>query len=417
MSRNSQLIRQPVVLLLCFTLGRPFVTHAIQHTGQHSKATAESSELAQAQALLQQGRTADAKSSVLGYLRLHPSSVEAYNLLGIICGTAHDYEGALDAFQRALKLNPSSTKSHNNLANLYAAAGKFDLAEKEFRKNLALAPSVSEAKYSLALLLMSGGKAAAAIPLLQHVSPATVESRMNLVHAYLRAGRTSEGLKLAETLSAQEPRDLQRHFTLGVLLAEEKQYKPAELELEKADALKPETFEILHNLGQVYLRANDYAKAELVLNRALKAKPDSAQTMYLLAQALNDESRPVDALDLLVRAHKLAPDNPDIIFLMARVSMGQNFYEDAIPLLESGLKLAPERAELRAALGESYFMSGKAEKAIDEIKKLIVLEPSARSYTFMGLSYRHLGRFDEVFRRRIEARSKQCSLSFQYRLH
>jgi len=219
---------------------------------------------------------------------------------------------------------------------------------------------------------------------------------MNLVHAYLRAGRTSEGLKLAETLSAQEPRDLQRHFTLGVLLAEEKQYKPAELELEKADALKPETFEILHNLGQVYLRANDYAKAELVLNRALKAKPDSAQTMYLLAQALNDESRPVDALDLLVRAHKLAPDNPDIIFLMARVSMGQNFYEDAIPLLESGLKLAPERAELRAALGESYFMSGKAEKAIDEFKKLIVLEPSARSYTFMGLSYRHLGRFDEA---------------------
>src|SRR5437667_5891575 len=76
--------------------------------------------------------------------------------------------------------------------------------------------------------------------------------------------------------------------------------------------------------------------------------------------------------------------------------MSENYYDDAIPLLESGLQTSPERADLRAALGESYFMSGKAEKAIDEFKKLIEVDPSARSYTFMGLSYRHLGRFDEA---------------------
>src|SRR5205807_6381045 len=109
-----------------------------------------------------------------------------------------------------------------------------------------------------------------------------------------------------------------------------------------------------------------------------------------------DQSRPVDALDLLIRAHKLAPQNTDIIFLLARVSMSQNYFEDAIPLLEAGLKIAPGRPDLRAALGESYFMSGKAEKAIEEFKELIELEPSARSYAFMGLSQRHLGRFDEA---------------------
>ena len=41
-------------------------------------------------------------------------------------------------------------------------------------------------------------------------------------------------------------------------------------------------------------------------------------------------------------------------------------------------------------------MSGKAEKAIEEFKTLIKVDPSARSYAFMGLSYRHLGRFDEA---------------------
>ena len=43
-------------------------------------------------------------------------------------------------------------------------------------------------------------------------------------------------------------------------------------------------------------------------------------------------------------------------------------------------------------------MSGKAERAIDEFKSLIALDPSARSYVFMGLSYRHLGRFDEAMK-------------------
>src|SRR5437667_911314 len=60
------------------------------------------------------------------------------------------------------------------------------------------------------------------------------------------------------------------------------------------------------------------------------------------------------------------------------------------------MKYEPQRVVLYAALDESYFMSGKAERAIEEFKTLLQLDPSPRSYTFMGLSYRHLGRFDEA---------------------
>jgi tetratricopeptide (TPR) repeat protein len=81
---------------------------------------------------------------------------------------------------------------------------------------------------------------------------------------------------------------------------------------------------------------------------------------------------------------------------MAQVSISQNYFEDAIPLLESGLKIAPLRPDLLATLGESYFMSGKTERAIEEFKKLIEVDPSARSYAYLGLSYRDLGRFDEA---------------------
>jgi tetratricopeptide (TPR) repeat protein len=354
------------------------------------------SQFGEAQDLIGQGRLDEAKEKIQEQLKQNPVSVEGLNLLGIVCSSQKDYPAALDAFEHALKLDSKSTKTRNNLANFYVAERRPDLAEKEFRNILTLAPANRDANYNLGLLLLAKGTPAAALPYLERVRPQDIETRFNLVRAFLQAGRTAEGLKTATGLSVEKKDDVQLHFTLGVLLATEKQYNSAQLELEKANALQPETFEILYNLGQIYLRSAEYAKAELVLTRALKLKPESPETLYLMAQVYSDQARPVDALDLLVRAHKFAPQNTDIIFLMARVSMTQNYYEDAIPLLESGLKIDPQRADLRAALGESYFMSGKAEKAIDEFKKLIEVDPSARSYAFMGLSYRHLGRFDEA---------------------
>jgi tetratricopeptide (TPR) repeat protein len=224
------------------------------------------------------------------------------------------------------------------------------------------------------------------------------EKALIRIRAYLENNRMVEALRLATKLSAEKKDDVQLHFSLGVLLASEKQYKAAQLELEKANALQSGTFEILFNLGQASLRNGDNPNAELALTRALKLKPKSPETQYLLAQVYTNESRPLDALDVLVRANKLAPENPDILYLMAQISISQKYYEDAIPLLERGLHIAPGRSDLREALGESYFKSGKFDKSIEEFKKLIEVERSVRAYSFLGLSHTYLGRFDEAKR-------------------
>ena len=362
----------------------------------HTTPSAAAPELVQAQQLIQAGQLEQARALIETQLKVDPSNVEGNNLLGIIETNEKNYSQAEQAFQQALRASPDSKTTHNNLGNVYVAEQKFDLAEQEFRAVLKSAPADRDANYNLGLLLLAKGSPSSAIAHFQRVRPQTVETRFNLIRAYFAAGKNAEALAQAHELAAAQKQDVQLHFTLGLTLAAAKQYKAAQLELELANALKPETFEILHNLGQAYLRGHDYAKAEFALNRALKLKPDSAETLYLLAQVYSEQNRPVDALELLTRAHKTAPENTDVFFLMARVSMTQNYYEDAIPLLESGLKIAPQRADLHAALGESYFMSGKTEKAIEEFKNLIALDPSARSFAFMGLAYRHLGRFDEA---------------------
>ena len=354
------------------------------------------SPLRQIEVLIRQNRLDEAKTKTMEEIQSNPSSVDAYNLLGMIEGEQKDFAGAEASFQKALKLQPRSTHTHNNLGSLYVADKKPELAEKEFRQVLRLDPKNRDAHYNLGVLLMMNRSPALAIEQFQQVHPMDHASQLQLVRAYFETRQPAQALREAAALSSDKTSNVQVHFSLGILLAEEKQYKPAQLELEKADALQPGTFEILFNLGQDLFRNGDYTNAQAVLTRALRAKPDSPETLYLMAQVCMDQSRPLDALDLLIRARKLAPDNTDIVFLMARISMSQNYFEDAIPLLESGLQSAPRRPDLLAALGESYFMAGKVEKAIEEFNKLIEVEGSARSYAFLGLSYRNLGRFDEA---------------------
>lgn len=354
------------------------------------------SPFADAEALLQQGQLEEAQDRLEEELRQNPARADGYGLLGLVYMAEKSYVEALAAFEQGLKLNPKSTGLRNDMGNLYVLQGNVDQAEKEFREVLRLNGADSDGNYNLGLVLLGKKRPREAILYFERVHPATIASRINLAKAYFEAGRTAEGLRTAKELSAQNKDNVQVHFTLGVLLVTEKEDRVAQTELEQANALQPQTFDILHDLGGVYLRNGEFAKAELILRRALTLKPDSPETLYLLGQTYKEESKPVDALDQLMRAHKLAPENTDVIYSLARVSMSQNYYEDSIPLLESGLKIAPGRSDLQAALGESYFMSGKVDKAIEEFKRLIELDRSAQSYAFLGLCYRQLGRFDEA---------------------
>lgn len=375
-----------LLLLATFTFSPPAAA------GQY----AEKAEFARVQSLVQQGRLGEAKTELLEELKRNPSSVDGYNLLGIIDSEGRDYRGALADFQRALRLDPNSTRTHNNLGDLYLTQKRTDLAEKEFRAALRFEPGNRDGNYNLGLLLMAQGRPSQAIPYFERVRPRDSATQLNLIRAYLQTKRTREALHVAAALSAEKKEDVKLHFSLGVLLASERQYQPAQIELEKADVLKPGDFAILLSLGHAYLLGGAYTKAEPELAQALTLKPESADTLYLLGQTYWKESRPLDALDKLVRAHAIAPKNTDVILLMAQVSIAEGYVQDAIPLLEKGIEIAPGRVDLRSALGESYFKSDKIDKAIETFQQVIAVQPSPRAFAFLGLSHAYLGRFDQA---------------------
>lgn len=390
---RTTLLRKLVLIALLF-----FAARAAHSKNPASTPSSTSSDFAQAQQLLARGMLDQAAVTVKRGLERSPKSIIGLNLLGIIYHQQGNYAESMAVLKQALALDPRSVDTLNNLGTSYAAQNKIEPAEEMFRKSLRLQPANRTANYNLALLELGNKQPKEAISHLLHISPPDVATRLSLVRAYFESGMTPEALKTAEALSRDSGNDPKVHFSLGVLLGSHRQYLPSVRELELANAQEPGTFEILHDLGQAYLLAGNPSQAQRTLNEALQLRPDSADTLYLLAQASADRQQDVDALELLVRARKLAPADTNILFLMARLSMKQSFFEDAIELLNQGLKIDPRRADLHAALGESYFTVGKVDKALQEFKTLLALDPSPRSYAFMGLCYRHLGQYEEAKR-------------------
>src|SRR5271165_7140540 len=111
-----------VILFLC-------QAHAAQQHSSRQQPAKKPENYQQIEALVQQGHLDEAKAKVQEELQRNPSSVDGYNLLGIIEIDEQDYADALEAFQHALKLDPNSAKTHNSLGNLYVALKKIDLAE------------------------------------------------------------------------------------------------------------------------------------------------------------------------------------------------------------------------------------------------------------------------------------------------
>ncbi len=135
-ARRRRGVSQSLVLIAVFILvAAALAQQAAPARSDSRQAAKATSPYLEAESLLRQGPIAEAKQKIEEQLKLDPSSVDGYNLLGIVYSSEKDYDHALESFEHALKIESRFHPTHNNLGNLYVAQDKFDLAEKEFGKD------------------------------------------------------------------------------------------------------------------------------------------------------------------------------------------------------------------------------------------------------------------------------------------
>ena len=112
-------------------------------------------------ALMAQGKFADAASMYEKAIPLAKGNnlTVLYSQTAQAYEKAHQYDKAIDYFQKAITADPTNANLLNSLGNTYAEMGKLPEAEQEFQKSAQLDPAhAAMAYYNLGAVLTNSGK-------------------------------------------------------------------------------------------------------------------------------------------------------------------------------------------------------------------------------------------------------------------
>jgi tetratricopeptide (TPR) repeat protein len=154
----------------------------------------------------------------------------------------HNYELAVELFQRVVALDPRHKYAWNNLGRAYLGMQKPDDAVRAFQKAIEVDP-YDEFAYS------------------------------NLGLAYWRQQKYEEAAGAFRKQLELNPLDEFAHGNLGALYVEWHKYADAVPELEKAASLKPENAFYQIGLGQAYLNLGQSDKALAAFDKAVELQP------------------------------------------------------------------------------------------------------------------------------------------------
>lgn len=170
--------------------------------------------------LNREGRLNEAIEAYREALRLKPDYVDAWINLGLTYAALGRHEDALQAYSHALKLQPTSVKAFNAKGLALQALGRLVEAEAAFLKAVNLAPQDLKSLNNLGNLLRRRGdeaEAAACFERALALAPVATHLRVALAGAYFNLGRFEEAERqLLDTL-AQEPANIDAHWTLTTL--------------------------------------------------------------------------------------------------------------------------------------------------------------------------------------------------------
>jgi tetratricopeptide (TPR) repeat protein len=348
----------------------------------------------------------DARPLLEKILEQRPDDQVSHLLLGILDFRNHDCSGALDHFRHAAPAIAQQPEALTDDGTCLAARDRNDEALSAFANALTLNPGSAAARYNLALAQLNKGEADAALSTLQPLTEATpphpdalalaaeiAESKGDTaqavtllrsailtnpgnIDAYLQFATLSfdhaspqVGIDIVNAGIGQLPREPRLYLVRGILLAQMGEFTHAADDFDTASRLDPglQFLGVAQGLVQSQEHNSEHALADF--RAAVKAHPGEAYAWYLLAEALASEGKP--------------EGSPD--------------YSEEVRAATTAVRLDPALVEARDLLSAAYYGAGHLEKAIDESRAALAVNPNDEAALYhLMLALRRTGHDDEA---------------------
>jgi tetratricopeptide (TPR) repeat protein len=280
----------------------------------------------------------------------------------------------------------SPAQSHERAGIQLARQGKLSEAAAQFLQALWINPRLAEADYNLGLVRLSWGDRSAAIQSFRQalrIDPSYIAAQLSLASLLTRLAhdhpaRLTEAMAECQKAIRLDPRQPEAHFDLGVLEAENLEFRKAAVEYEEALRLQPHFPDGKLDLAIARYHLAQFGRAYDLLKEAVLQDPQSATAHRYLGMLLNRREQWIQAAQELRVAIRLDPQNPQAHYALAVALRHSRNPNQAALEMETEERLQTQlnenqQARFHAQRAESLIRTGNMEGAIQEYQRSLQL--------------------------------------------
>jgi protein O-GlcNAc transferase len=272
----------------------------------------------------------------------------------VLLELGHFIESEQD-LKRAIKVEPTYLEAHINLSNVYRKQNNFKNAKRYSELAIQLNPESAAAWNALGAIQMESGQLELA-------------------------------LKSFDQALVFAPEALLITKNKAIILAAQKKWTEAIPLLMKAEKLRD--FEVSTLLSRAYFILGEIEKAISPFQEAMRVGNAASRKAYFLtAEGLEQllavgealatyQSNFSDAADLYQLAIDSVPDHPTLLNNLAVAHFNESIYEKAIENLRKLLIVDPSNVQARTNLGVSLIMQDHSDEAIAEFETALKHDPN-----------------------------------------
>jgi tetratricopeptide (TPR) repeat protein len=384
-----------------------------------------------AAALFESGSIAGAQQTLQALAVAHPGVAKAQFSLGSFYARRGLFAEAADAYQACLKIDPADDEARLAMVKALLALDRHNEALDALRGR----------REDFDTLLLRGGalrglgedeRAVADLSRAVQLKPDDYDARYNLGFVLFRLGKAREAKEQLERATQIRPNSTEAHYRLGLVLKNLNESARANEELRQFEQKKKEDLQQTISAtaltsGNEMLRKGNLSGAVNRYQEAIRLDPKNALAYYDLALAqarLGEHSAEEQSL------RKAIELNPNLALArnqLGLILLGKGKTQEARREFEAGFTADPRCAECQSNLGVLYGLNGDARRAeelfrgalevdpqygeahlnlglmlarknqfADAEKELLMVPPTVRSLTGLGMVQTKLGKPDAV---------------------
>ncbi len=327
------------------------------------------------------GEDAIAQSSSRAKAYYHAALADIYEEEAVNSGQTEYVTHAIEEYKDALNADPGSAQLSDALADLYfRTPGHLHEAEATARGLLKTSPDDMDAHKLLGRIY------------LRQLSEA-----QNSVSSSSPSGNAlDQAIAEYEKIVSLEPKDVEDRMVLGQLYTVKHLPQKAEEQFKTAQAIEPDSEDVVLNLARLYAESGDVEHAAKVV----EAVPESDRTSkmeFALGAAYDQMKRPKDAIGAYQRAIDIEPGDVRTMAALAQALLNDDQLDAAMKEYQQLAEADPDDTGTLIHIGEIQRRQGKYEDALATIRKALKKEPDNLEAGYNeGLLLDVLGRFDEA---------------------